>query len=117
MRFLLLFLMLVFPFITNAGNHRVGEGKLIKTSVPSRPHKPSTDYIGCIYQEDTLILDFSDLVEYAQVTITDGNGGFITSEILYADDPTIQVALTEGEYEITCRTDGNQIFSGVIYIQ
>ncbi|MDE6136216.1 MAG: hypothetical protein K2F97_01925 [Muribaculaceae bacterium] len=119
MKHLLLVILLAFlPSINVLGAENSSNSiKLRLSPKPGRHQLPVSVSIDCTYFNDVMNFGFHEDVEWAIVDIKDGEGWLVASEVVYAADPALEVSLTEGEYEITCRTDGNQIFSGAIYIQ
>lgn len=116
--FLLIILLTFLPPVSAFGVDPVPNKVSLKLATKHpRPQEPSAVVVDCVYFYDVVHFCFPEHVEFAQVDIKDAAGSLIDSELVYTDNPTMEVSLTEGEYEITCRTDGNQIFSGVIYIQ
>lgn len=78
-----------------------------------RPEKPARVFMECHYWKGMLMFKFpthSD-IRNVRVTICKDEAviwmGNVTSE-----NPEVAIPVLFGEYDITCRTDGNQIFKG-----
>lgn len=115
---LILILLALSPSVCAFGGESTPNKVKLKLSTKPNHHQtPSIVVIDCEYFDDVMSFVFPDHVEWADVDIKDDAGMSVVYDVVYADDPMLEIPLVQGTYEITCRTDGNQIFSGVIYIQ
>ena len=78
-----------------------------------RPSLPSSTYIDIYYSESEIIFDLPENVEYMTVELKQGDAVVLTGMVDH-EDASLDVAGLHGEYEILCRTDGNQLFAGSI---
>lgn len=78
-----------------------------------RPSAPSNEVINLYIDGDTLIFDLPENVEYMTVELKQGDAVVLTGMVDH-EDASLDVAGLHGEYEILCRTDGNQLFAGNI---
>lgn len=78
-----------------------------------RPRIPSLIIVECYYSSGHLRFTMPADAEYLYIIIGEEEvpvwTGMVTREYPETDIPVLI-----GEYEITCRTDGNQIFGGVL---
>jgi len=82
-----------------------------------RPRIPSTNHLDIIFLSDGFIeIEAPDYIQTIQVEISDNIHGAVLSVIVARSDAFVDVSDLHGEYEITCRTDGNQVFGGIIEI-
>lgn len=79
----------------------------------NRPSIPSNTVIDIFITESTLIFDLPENVEYMTVELKQGDAVVLTGMVDH-EDASLDVAGLHGEYEILCRTDGNQLFAGSI---
>lgn len=79
---------------------------------PKRPGMPSSQYIVITQLENELFFELPSGVEF--VTVFLQNGEQTLSDMVTKESPSLCVEGLHGEYEITCRTDGNQVFGGFI---
>lgn len=78
-----------------------------------RPSLPSSTCIDIYYSESEIIFDLPENVEYMTVELKQGDAVVLTGMVDH-EDASLDVAGLRGEYEILCRTDGNQLFAGSI---
>ncbi len=84
----------------------------IKTT-NGRPSAPSYKVINICVNGSILIFDLPEYVEYMTVELKQGDAVVLTGMVDH-EDASLDVAGLHGEYEILCRTDGNQLFAGNI---
>lgn len=108
-----LLVMLAVPFIITAKDapRRIKIGHRIEGN--TRPGKPSNVSIDVFISGDTLIFDLPENVEYMTVELKQGDAVVLTGMVDH-EDASLDVAGLHGEYDILCRTDGNQLFAGNI---
>lgn len=78
-----------------------------------RPSLPSSTCIDIYYSESEIIFDLPENVEYMTVELKQGDAVVLTGMVDH-EDASLDVAGLRGEYELLCRTDGNQLFAGSI---
>ena len=107
--------LLLLPLCLTAQNPTSGNKTEIKHRPGStnRPSVPSNEDIDIFINENTLIFDLPEYVEYMTVELKKGDVVVLTGMVDH-EDASINVAGFQGEYEILCRTDGNQLFAGNI---
>ena len=107
--------LLLLPLCLTAQNTASGNKTVIKYRPGStnRPSKPSNEGIDVFITENTLIFDLPEYVEYMTVELKQGDVVMLTDMVDH-EDASLDVAGLHGEYEILCRTDGNQLFAGNI---
>lgn len=81
--------------------------------IKPRPGMPSAVFIDVYLAENSLLFVLPETVEWCTLEIQN-NGETVLTDILTHEDPAIDVSHLHGTYEITCRTDGNQVFGGEI---
>lgn len=82
-------------------------------SVTNRPKAPSRIVLECYYSSGHLRFTVPADAEYLYITIGDEDASVWTGMVT-REYPETDIPMLIGEYEITCRTDGNQIFGGVL---
>lgn len=108
-----LLVMLAVPFMIAAKD---APRKIIishKTEGNTRPSKPSDKTIDIFVSDEALIFDLPEYVEYMTVELKQGDAVVLTGMVDH-EDASLDVTGLSGEYEILCRTDGNQLFAGYI---
>lgn len=76
-----------------------------------RPQIPAKYRLNCYYSIGHLSFAMPRHIHYMQVSIGDEESP-VFSCVVFAENPEINIPNLEGEYDITCQTDGNQIFTG-----
>lgn len=113
------FLMIVLLFISymdiNAEEKRVHSNDRVaylhQEPIKSRPRSPSRVFLRCYYGKGFLSIEFKEEMTFIEIEISkDDNVHW--EGMVYVQEPEILIPELYGEYEITCRTDGNQIFKG-----
>lgn len=72
---------------------------------------PGRVLIKCFYTETHLRFEFPSNVRSIMVSIGDDEAP-VWQTFVTVENPECDIPELHGEYEITCRTDGNQIFKG-----
>jgi len=98
----------------STGNNTTTQIRLKKKN--NRPGMPSNQFLTIYILEDKLSFEFPDEINFIDISIKDGDL-IIFTDVVDKETPSITL-LSEfhGEYEITCRTDDNQVFGGLIEI-
>ena len=111
----LLIVLAALPFLTLPcyGEDAHDNKEKIRLIKRGRPSLPSSTYIDIYIGESEIILDLPENVEYMTVELKQGDVVVLTGMVDH-EDASIDVAGLQGEYEILCRTDGNQLFAGNI---
>lgn len=78
-----------------------------------RPSLPSYSYVEVYYGDSEIIFDFPEHIIYMTVELRQRDAVVLTGMVDH-EDASLDVAGLHGEYEILCRTDGNQLFAGNI---
>ena len=93
---------------TTAKHKTVLHAKDISTH---RPKAPLRLYIECLYGEGIIEFNMSEVIDNLDFTISTGSDviwcGHVTT-----DEPTTEIPILRGEYQIDCVTDGGMTFSG-----
>lgn len=79
----------------------------------NRPRTPSNSYILCLYSIEYIELEIPIGIEYVDVTIED-DGNIVWFGTLTPNDNIASIPLFDGEYEISCTTNDEQIFYGIL---
>lgn len=78
-----------------------------------RPSLPSHSYVEVYYGDSEIIFDLPAHITYMTVELRQGES-VVQTGVVDHEDASLDVSGLEGEYEILCRTDGNQLFGGMI---
>lgn len=89
--------------------------KLLLEYVPQspRPRAPATIYLECRYSAEYIFFVMPEDAQYLEVTLS-REETTVWQTTVTRQNPTAVVSSLSGEYDIICRTDGNQIFGGEI---
>lgn len=90
------------------------ENVVILVPPPSRgPRMPGKIFLECHYTVGRISFTLSEDILHLDVTISEGPNliweGFVTNS-----DPATSIPKLSGDYNITCRTNDNQVFSGTL---
>ncbi|MGM9799606.1 MAG: hypothetical protein ACI30M_02835 [Muribaculaceae bacterium] len=85
-----------------------------KPDVPNGPRVPSRVYIECSYGVGYVEFTFPVECEYMEVTL-EQNGVQVYYGVVTPEEPCAEIPLLSGECTVTCHTDGNQTYSGVLF--
>lgn len=80
----------------------------------NRPNAPSRVFIECAYGEGFIELSFPAGVETIDAAIYAGESPVWVGQ-LTADEPSAEIPTLNGEHVITCTSDLEQTFSGLLY--
>lgn len=78
------------------------------------PRIPSRVYIECSYGVGYVEFTFPVECEYMEVTL-EQNGVQVYYGVVTPDEPCAEIPVLSGECTVTCHTDGNQTYSGVLF--
>lgn len=78
-----------------------------------RPQMPTKIFMECHYRHGYIKFLFPSTSEANLINITlDRNESIVWIGSVTRENPEVAIPVLFGEYDITCRTDGNQIFKG-----
>ena len=97
----------------NGGNNNTVEIP-IKEPAPQRPPRvPSRVCIECSYGVGYVEFTLPVECEYMEVTL-EQNGVQVYYGVVTPEEPGAEIPVLSGECTVTCHTDGNQTYSGVL---
>lgn len=85
-----------------------------KPDVPKGPRVPSRVYIECSYGVGYVEFTLPVECEYMEVTL-EQNGVQVYYGVVTPEEPCAEIPVLSGECTVTCHTDGNQTYSGVLF--
>lgn len=84
-----------------------------RSNIPNAPRAPFLSQIKCFYTSEYIELEIPIGIEYVDVTIED-DGSIVWFGTLTPNDNIASIPLFDGEYEISCTTNDEQIFYGIL---
>ncbi len=81
---------------------------------PKRPKAPAKISLICQYSTGYISLSFPEDANYMEISLSDEVGPVWIGTISRTN-PETEIPVLSGEYTITCQTDQNQIFEGIIF--
>ena len=79
-----------------------------------RPKEPAKISLICQYSTGYISLSFPEDANYMEISLSDEVGPVWIGTISRTN-PETEIPVLSGEYTITCQTDQNQIFEGIIF--
>lgn len=80
----------------------------------NRPRIPSLLKLDCFYEVGYITFNMPEQFEYIEVTLSIDENNPIWTGVVFKNSPETDIPELIGEYTITCQTDGNQIFTGLL---
>lgn len=86
---------------------------LTAPTIKRKPRAPSMIYVTCYYSVGHIAFTMPDDAQYMHITLEQDDSTVWTG-VVFKNSPETDIPELIGEYTITCRTDGNQVFTGLL---